>query len=145
MSFNRKECWDIKTFDSWEEETEDASSLRPSTKFPKSVPHADGSRAVFGKNQKKNPSQTRGKKNGLKTSTTPTVEGNKQINSEPNTSNNQKARKPDAGWSNDPLSKTGGSSDGESPSKAKKDKGPAAINSIPKARQRRIRIDRSKK
>jgi hypothetical protein len=117
--------------------------LKTSTKIPKTSKRVDGSNP-FGKEQSKNPSQTRGKKTGLKTSMTPTPELHKQINTTAFTGNTGKARKPDTGWSDDPNAKTAKSGDGESPSKAKKDKGAAAPNSVPRARQRRQPIGRNR-
>ena len=101
---------------------EDAG-IKLSTKIPRTRGDVDGSNPM-GKEQSKNPTATRNKK--IKTA------------------NNQKARKPEAGWSSGPDTKTGGSPDGESPSKTKKDKGPAKLNSVPKAKLYRQPIGRNK-
>ena len=128
----------------YEEQIEDKSRpLRLSTKIAKTQKRVDGSNSL-GKDQNKNPSQTRGKRTGLKTSMTPTPALHKQMNTTPYTGNTSKARKPDMGWAGDPGAKTGGSPDGESPSKSKKDKKAAAPNSIPKARQKRQPIGRNR-
>lgn len=113
-------------------------SLKLSTKIPKTRSDVDGSNP-FGGNQNKNPSQTR-------RSVKPVGVNQRKAAQRkvPFTGNVGKNRNPGQGFSANPNAKTGGSPSGETPSKAKKDKGPAKINSIPKARQRRQPIGRNK-
>jgi hypothetical protein len=119
-------------------EDEKGHSLPLSTKIPKRVAHVDGSNPM-GSDQNKNPSQTKRVRRPIGVNQQQAAK--RKV---PNTTNISKQRKPEMGWSSNPNSKTGGSPDGETPSKAKKDKGPAKQNTTPKAKQRRIRIGRNK-
>ena len=133
MGFNRSDI----DFEIIQDGSLKSRPLKLSTKIPRSRSDVDGSNP-FGGQQNKNPSQT-------KHSVKPVGISQKQAaKKQPSMRNVSKQRAPDSGFSKDPNARTGGSPSGETPSKAKKDKGPARMNTVPKARQRRIPIGRNK-
>lgn len=121
-------------------EDEKGHSLPLSPKIPKTVKHVDGSNPLGrGQDLERNPSQTRKVRRPIGISSQQAAK--RKI---PPTANTQKARRPEMGWHNDPNSKTGQSPDGETPSKAKRDRRPAKMNTNPKAKQKRMVIWRGK-